>query len=55
MKSDNESCSICLSVPTNRGVIPCGHGFCFACILTWSKTENTCPLCKGRFTTIVKH
>jgi hypothetical protein len=30
----------------------CDHTFCFACIQQWSKTENTCPLCKKRFDSI---
>ena len=28
------------------------HLFCFECIEAWSKTENTCPLCKKRFSSI---
>ena len=28
------------------------HIFCFECIEAWSKTENTCPLCKKRFSSI---
>ena len=35
---------------TKIGVIECGHNFCFGCIMNWSKQENTCPLCKSRFT-----
>ena len=37
-----------------RGKIDsCQHLFCFACIETWSKQSNTCPLCKRRFKEIV--
>lgn len=28
------------------------HAFCFGCIESWSKHENRCPLCKGRFSYI---
>ncbi len=30
----------------------CSHMFCFDCISEWSEHENTCPLCKSRFTSI---
>jgi hypothetical protein len=45
-------CAVCLETPDKRGHIPCGHTFCFSCIHKWSKTENTCPCCKVRFTAI---
>jgi Ring finger domain len=31
----------------------CAHCFCYGCIRTWSETENSCPLCKTRFTSII--
>ena len=30
----------------------CSHTFHFTCIEEWSKRENSCPLCKNRFTQI---
>jgi hypothetical protein len=30
----------------------CDHVFCFDCIGKWADRENTCPLCKSRFTSI---
>ncbi len=30
------------------------HVYCFECIENWSRTENSCPLCKTRFTVIEK-
>ena len=30
----------------------CAHQFCFDCIKQWSDRENTCPLCKTRFSNI---
>lgn len=30
----------------------CPHVFCFDCIMTWSKTANTCPVCKRSFTEV---
>ena len=30
----------------------CDHLFCFECIEQWAERENSCPLCKCRFTKI---
>ncbi|KAK9147004.1 hypothetical protein Sjap_006907 [Stephania japonica] len=51
-------CGICLS-EEGKGIIQgtlncCGHFFCYACIMEWSKVESRCPLCKQRFATISK-
>jgi hypothetical protein len=32
----------------------CAHMLCFACAKRWSESENTCPLCKQRFKSIVR-
>lgn len=67
-KSKAKTCSICLSsiekqvkiqkrnpVTFVQGLLDCcQHEFCFACIEKWSQTENTCPMCKQRFTKIKK-
>lgn len=34
------------------GISGCDHKFCFECIETWAERENSCPLCKTRFTKI---
>ena len=53
LKAKTKICSICLS-PTSKMGKPnnCNHKFCLKCIRRWSKIENTCPLCKGRFKSI---
>ena len=56
-KKDNaqETCCICMSVPERQdlaGINGCDHNFCFDCIAKWGERENTCPLCKCRFTKI---
>jgi Ring finger domain len=52
----DEACCICLTVPEPNEVATidgCAHCFCYGCIRTWSETENSCPLCKTRFTSII--
>lgn len=50
-KATQEICGICLdSVNIIKGSLPvCVHTFCFDCIHQWSKTSNTCPMCKATF------
>eukprot|EP00543_Licmophora_paradoxa_P008498 CAMPEP_0202445916 /NCGR_PEP_ID=MMETSP1360-20130828/4624_1 /ASSEMBLY_ACC=CAM_ASM_000848 /TAXON_ID=515479 /ORGANISM="Licmophora paradoxa, Strain CCMP2313" /LENGTH=360 /DNA_ID=CAMNT_0049062323 /DNA_START=244 /DNA_END=1326 /DNA_ORIENTATION=- len=48
-------CIICLCEPDAEELATingCSHKFCFGCIEKWSERENTCPLCKNRFTEI---
>jgi len=50
-----KTCTICLDVPSHDSlstINKCEHVFCFECIEKWSEHENTCPLCKVRFTKI---
>jgi len=54
-KTKAKTCSICLSSIEKQGLLDCcQHEFCFSCIEKWSKTENTCPMCKQRFAKIKK-
>lgn len=51
--SESSSCAICHETNQNMATIDCcSHSFCIACIKEWSERENTCPLCKTRFSTI---
>lgn len=45
-----EVCSICMETPKNKAKLDhCGHKFCRKCIMKWSKTENSCPMCRKTF------
>eukprot|EP00522_Entomoneis_paludosa_P001966 CAMPEP_0172472986 /NCGR_PEP_ID=MMETSP1065-20121228/68628_1 /TAXON_ID=265537 /ORGANISM="Amphiprora paludosa, Strain CCMP125" /LENGTH=411 /DNA_ID=CAMNT_0013231155 /DNA_START=606 /DNA_END=1841 /DNA_ORIENTATION=- len=52
---ENYSCCICMSEPNRQDlsvIDGCDHRFCFDCIAKWADRENTCPLCKVRFSNI---
>lgn len=52
---EDGQCCVCLEEPSTyelASINGCAHNFCFTCIEKWSDRENTCPLCKIRFTKI---
>jgi hypothetical protein len=59
-KKRAKNCGICMNEVEFQGKTDsCSHIFCMDCIKEWAKViasqiENTCPLCKIRFTTITK-
>lgn len=51
------SCCICMDEPKPEDlakIVGCDHLFCFDCIEKWAERENSCPLCKVRFTKIAR-
>jgi hypothetical protein len=49
---DGSDCCICYQTLHNSMTCPCGHKFCFHCILDWTSTKHelhltkTCPICQ---------
>ena len=46
----NEHCVICLDSFQKKekvATLQCEHTFHFDCMQMWTKTNNTCPLCRG--------
>ncbi|KAG5555517.1 hypothetical protein RHGRI_006235 [Rhododendron griersonianum] len=46
-------CNICLELPRDPVVTPCGHLFCWPCIYRWVHVHSDakeCPVCKGEVT-----
>jgi hypothetical protein len=47
-REENNECVICYDVigVTNNCVTPCGHAFCFKCLMSAMILNNTCPCCR---------
>jgi peroxin-10 len=42
----SKRCSLCLEEMKNTSCTPCGHLFCWSCILEWLSSKSECPLCR---------
>ena len=47
-KPEHETkCPLCLSNLESSASTPCGHIFCWSCILDWCNRKQECPLCRA--------
>lgn len=44
----SRQCTLCLTKMINPSCAPCGHIYCWNCIVDWCKEKPECPLCRQK-------
>lgn len=44
----SRTCILCLNLMVDPSCTPCGHLFCWNCIVSWCKERAECPLCRQK-------
>ena len=50
ISEQSRKCILCLADMTDPSCLPCGHMFCWACVMQWCNERNECPLCRQHCT-----
>lgn len=50
LSAEELACPICIERLKDPFVTPCGHSFCYSCIITHLQNKNVCPSCTAYLT-----
>ncbi|CCH58748.1 hypothetical protein TBLA_0A09640 [Henningerozyma blattae CBS 6284] len=45
---ESRKCILCMSFMINPSCAPCGHIYCWNCLINWCKEKEECPLCRQK-------
>lgn len=48
INESSRKCILCLTEMKDPSCAPCGHIFCWNCIINWCKERSECPLCRQK-------